>query len=215
MVSRTPFFPVLAGLAAGATMLFLNGTLLAALNWTVPLDWSLPLLLFSHRSAGMDVAMSAITGLGSAQFLLPASVAAAVLLYLRRTPQRLSMLLAALLAWGVLNHPMKLFFERARPDMAMALVHESSASFPSGHTLGAALILPALFMAITGRSRPPAVTLLPITLVAISRIYLGAHWPSDVLASLLAALVFWVAVLYGRSEPALRVNSVLPIKKRR
>ncbi|MZP31261.1 phosphatase PAP2 family protein [Heliobacterium undosum] len=202
MVEIPSFFPLFAGLAAGATVLFLNGALLAALDWAAPLDRSLSLYLYSWRSPGWDAVMGAITWLGSAQILLPAALAAAVVFYLRKQPQQLSLLFAALLTWGLLNHPVKSFFERARPDVAAALVYEPTASFPSGHTLGAALILPALFMALTGRSRPPAVTLLPILLVGISRIYLGAHWPSDVWASLLAALAFWLAALGVKRDTA-------------
>ena len=95
----------------------------------------------------------------------------------------------------VVNLGLKELVERPRPDMDMWLVMETGFSFPSGHSVFAASFLGALVW-VTGRpgtldSRPTvrrttqAVLLLLILAVGFSRVYLGVHWPSDVIAGFL------------------------------
>lgn len=115
---------------------------------------------------------------------------------------------AAILAAGVggisvLNALLKLGFHRARPTLVPHLAEVSNASFPSGHaTIAAAtyLIIGAL-LAQTFKRRTPRVYVVAITVaitlaVGISRVYLGVHWPTDVIAGWTLgsawALAFWL-----------------------
>ncbi len=125
---------------------------------------------------------------------------------------------AAILAAGVggisvLNAVLKLGFHRARPQVVPHLAEVSNASFPSGHaTIAAAtyLIIGAL-LAQTFQRRTPRVYVVAITVaitlaVGISRLYLGVHWPTDVMAGWALgsawALVFWlIAHAVNRAAP--------------
>lgn len=84
---------------------------------------------------------------------------------------------------------LKLTFQRARPDIVAHLVPTSTASFPSGHAMNSAVVFLTLAV-ILGRTverRAQRVYLLAaaamlVVAIGMSRIFLGVHWPTDVLA---------------------------------
>jgi undecaprenyl-diphosphatase len=99
----------------------------------------------------------------------------------------------------------KVFYHRPRPDLVSHMAYAYSGSFPSGHsTLSAAayLILAVLVASLEPRRRTKAmafgVAALVLVSVGLSRIYLGVHWPSDVIAGWclggLWALLAWLAL---------------------
>jgi undecaprenyl-diphosphatase len=109
----------------------------------------------------------------------------------------------------LLNAVLKTLFARARPDVVDHLVVVVTHSFPSGHALMSAAIylmlvaLPARDLAQPGSRRFLAgLAVLLTLLVGSSRVYLGVHWPSDVLGGwVIGALWAWIAtkgVAYGR-----------------
>lgn len=118
-------------------------------------------------------------------------------------PLGLSLLGAATLTWI-----MKLFFDRPRPDLWTPLVRSFGDSFPSGHSLYAACMPFALALLFgKGPWRMPLLMLAAcwMLMVGWSRIYLGVHYPSDVLAgwSIGLAWAFGVWQFFeGRSRPA-------------
>ncbi len=94
----------------------------------------------------------------------------------------------------VLNFGAKILFGRARPDLWVSLAPESDYSFPSGHAMGSMATVAALvILAWRTRWRWPILILgsLFVALVGLSRLYLGVHYPSDVLTGWLASLA-WV-----------------------
>jgi undecaprenyl-diphosphatase len=108
---------------------------------------------------------------------------------------------------GFLSTAMKLLFSRERPDIVPHLAIVTSPSFPSGHAMLVAVIyltLGALLARFTGRRRVRAyvltVALLLTFLVGSSRVYLGVHYPTDVLAGwavgLAWALSCWLVARY-------------------
>jgi len=111
----------------------------------------------------------------------------------------------------VLNVLLKLLFHRARPhaEPAYLLPRPSSLSFPSGHTMGSSGVLGSLAVVVRVLRPPRAVWLtvaalsaLTILGVALSRVYLGAHYPSDVLGGLFAA-ASWISAVTGVVYPRL------------
>jgi membrane-associated phospholipid phosphatase len=121
-------------------------------------------------------------------------------LYRRRERYWLVTVLLAVPGGMLLNVLLKYSFQRARPVFEEPLVTLATYSFPSGHASGATLlygVLAAWFVCTQARWRRKATAVLGalvmVALVALSRVYLGAHYLSDVLA----AMVFgcgWLAV---------------------
>ena len=121
--------------------------------------------------------------------------------------KHLALLLLAAVAGGLLgSHLLKAGFERPRPDVVPHRVVVSSASFPSGHSMQAAatyLTLGALLARVQKRRRLKVFSLALAAfltlLVGFSRLYLGVHWPTDVLAGWTAggvwAFLCWAVAL--------------------
>ncbi|MGO4570647.1 phosphatase PAP2 family protein [Microvirga sp. 2TAF3] len=129
-----------------------------------------------------------ITGLGGYAILTIVTVSAFV--YLLMAGKRGAALLVAVAVIGgtLLSTGLKLGFERPRPDLVPHAARVYTASFPSGHAMLSAvtyLTLGALLSRVQERRRMQAFIMglaVAITLlVGVSRIYLGVHWPSDVL----------------------------------
>ena len=108
-------------------------------------------------------------------------------------------LLAATAARPLLEWVLKELVGRARPDIDR-LVPGNGPSFPSGHVMAAVAIwglLPPVVALLTGRRSAwwsVAISATVITAVAFSRVYLGVHWLSDVLAALLLGALYLLAV---------------------
>lgn len=103
-----------------------------------------------------------------------------------------AMALFVVLAIGggeILNNVLKGLFDRPRPDVVSHLVEVHSNSFPSGHAMNAAIVYLTLgaMLARTQERRAVRIYILSVAivlalLIGASRVYLGVHWPSDVLA---------------------------------
>ncbi len=121
-------------------------------------------------------------------------------LYLRRAYYWLATLVLAVPGGLFLNVPLKYLFHRARPHFDDPLLTLASYSFPSGHTMGATLFYGVLaaylvctWRRLSARVLAVCVALAMVLLVGLSRMYLGAHYLSDVLAAL-AFSCAWLAI---------------------
>lgn len=156
-----------------------------------------PILRFLHRHASptLDALMAVFSRAGAP---LPMGIFfALVLLALVVRRRRGDALFFAFAVAGAmaLNFGAKLLFGRARPDLWVSLVPENDYSFPSGHAMGSMALVAALAsLAWRTRWRWPVLVVggLFVALVGLSRLYLGVHYPSDVLAGW-AAFLGWVA----------------------
>lgn len=100
---------------------------------------------------------------------------------------------------GLLNVCLKLLFARERPDFWQHVVYESSYSFPSGHAMGSSALVFALIFLMwrtAWRWWTLAVGILAIVLIGVSRMYLGVHYPSDIVAGWIVSFA-WTSLVYG------------------
>lgn len=147
-----------------------------------------------------------ITALGSFGVLTLITLAVLGYLLFRHSYRSALLTFVAVVGGVLLSTLLKNVFDRPRPDIVPheALVH--TASFPSGHSMLAAvtyLTLAALLAQLHERKRMKAylllVALIVVLLVGISRVYLGVHWPTDVLAGWTAGAA-WAALVWLVSE---------------
>lgn len=133
-----------------------------------------------------------LTDSGSAQFYLIGGCALFLYWLVKRRPDKAFILTVCLGGAGLLNFLLKHLFERSRPDI-LRIITETGYSFPSGHAMGALCFygIAAFFLCLR-LERPKYKLLLSlfaafyILLIGLSRIYLGVHYPSDVLAGYIA-----------------------------
>jgi len=142
----------------------------------------------------------AVTFLGDHRFLLPATLVVTTGLVLMKHRVSAILFFGVVVGGWLLESLIKIVYHRARPDLWPALVTEKTFSFPSGHATMSTLFygaVAALVLHLTKNRLARAVTLALATavilLVSYSRIYLGAHWATDVAAGILVGL-FWVSV---------------------
>lgn len=130
-----------------------------------------------------------ITALGGHSVLVVLVVAVSGFLFLDARRGAAWLLLGSAIGATLLNTGLKYAFDRARPDVVAHLVNATSPSFPSGH----ALLSTAIYLtlgALLAREFPNpvlqryflSVAVVLALLIGLSRIYLGVHWPSDVMA---------------------------------
>jgi undecaprenyl-diphosphatase len=147
-----------------------------------------------------------ITALGSVTILFPVITATVVYLFLTRRKAGAWTMMAATGGGIGVSSLIKALVARPRPDVLMHSVYVSSFSFPSGHAMMAAVTYLTLG-ALTAREfqRPllkayvMVLAVIVTILVGLSRVYLGVHWPSDVLGgwSLGAA---WALLCWNAAE---------------
>lgn len=155
----------------------------------------------------LEEAARDITSLGGYAVLWLVSLAA--IGYLLMVRERAEAVLVAVSVAGgtALNSLLKIGFGRPRPELVSPLADVFTASFPSGHAMMSAVTYLTLgvMLAQTQEKRRAAAFILAMAaivtvLVGVSRIYLGVHWPSDVLAGWCAgaawAMFCWVAAAW-------------------
>lgn len=191
--------------------------LTASLGGLVALDVAARDWLIGHRSPALTAVMTAFTTIGSS--LVLGTVAFGLAVWLAAARRRREAVLVGGTAAGalVLGPLLKSLVERARPDEGH-LVLANSWAYPSGHSLTSAAVVGVLTVlaashlaARRARVAVLAAAVLLVVAIGVSRVYLGVHWPTDVLAGWLIGAL-WLSVcllLYDRSARE-RVRSGSP-----
>lgn len=148
-------------------------------------------LVQEHRSPAFDSVVVIVTRLGDfhTQFFLGGLLTG--LLLLTRQWRHAVFAAGALMGTAIGNGTLKWLFARARPEVLTDPL--TSYSMPSGHS-SASFAFFLVLAVLAGRGQPPRMRLtwilvgcLPALAIALSRVYLGAHWPTDILAGTLLA----------------------------
>ncbi|MCT2560197.1 phosphatase PAP2 family protein [Tsuneonella sp. YG55] len=139
--------------------------------------------------AWLKTAMVDFTSLGSTAVLTLITFLVAGYLVAIRKFAMSAFLVASIAVGAIVNFLIKLALARPRPELVPHLVTVNSASFPSGHSMSSATVYLTLAILLARsedsrrvRSYLIACAILLTLLVGTSRVYLGVHWPSDVLA---------------------------------
>jgi membrane-associated phospholipid phosphatase len=159
--------------------------------------WDKPIMLAIHdrSTPWLDSLFKMISYTASKWVLIPIVIIAGWFWYIGQ-PIRITLIIISYVGATLLNFGLKSIFERSRPDFFIPLVVETSHSFPSGHTataMGFYGLLALLFWK-DRRYLIAALCAIWVGLIGFSRIYLGVHYPSDVVASLAVGII-WIILL--------------------
>ncbi len=162
------------------------------------LRFDAPVLLDLHARSTpfFDSLMLAFTWLGGVR-LLAFSVLVMAWLWWRKQRFPALFLLSAMVGTSLLNLSMKAAFQRARPNLWLSLTPEHDYGFPSGHSMISCTFVLAMLVLLwksagssTLKWRATSLGLLFVAGVGLSRLYLGVHYPSDVLAGWSASMAY-------------------------
>ena len=177
-------------------------------SWTVAMDEACVRWLHTHSTGDATTAMTWVSRLHSPGMIAVWSVVLGIALAARREKQWLVTVALAVVGGMLLNDALKLAFHRARPHFDDALDVLGSYSFPSGHTADSTVFYGALaaylfarFSQRMARMAIVAGAILAIGTVAFSRVYLGAHYPTDVIAATCSSTA-WLALCLSRRSAA-------------
>jgi len=187
--------------AVGALALFAWLAERVVRKQTIEFDAAIRGWLHGLASPPLTAAFRAITFCGSEYFLVPFGALLVWRLWTEGSRTAAVLFAVAVAGGEALLGVLKLVFHRPRPPVFFGLEEPTSYSFPSGHAMLSACffgVAAAIVAARPGTRRRRfwiwAAAVLASLLIGISRIYLGMHYPSDVLAGY-AAAVIWVAAV--------------------
>jgi undecaprenyl-diphosphatase len=191
-------------LAAIATLVFLGWLADEVLEGeTRQFDDATRAAVHTFASPPLTLFMRAISFLGSSQFLTVASIAVIAWFAWRKWGREAKLFALTMIGASVLNITLKLVFKRPRPVPFFDLTAPESYSFPSGHSLASCCFFAGLAAILSGRikhKRPRTIiwtiAIVMFLLIGLSRIYLGVHYTTDVIAGFAAASIWILVVRY-------------------
>ncbi|MCW5852997.1 MAG: phosphatase PAP2 family protein [Anaerolineae bacterium] len=164
---------------------------------TIGFDNQVINLVRGATSPALTTVMEIITLFGDWRVMVPLAVIVGLLWWRQRQFGRVAVLLTAAAGGSALEQVLKLIFHRSRPDILGRLISVSGYSFPSGHAM-ISMCLYGILLYLFAYGRPRGVQVASLAGAALllfgiglSRIYLGVHYPSDVLGGYMAGFI-WV-----------------------
>jgi undecaprenyl-diphosphatase len=166
-------------------------------RWIAQFDSRVISAVQGMESPWLTTIMHGFTFIGSTPLVVVISICS-LFLFFKFLHHRLELVLFVVLVAGtaILNQLLKFVFQRERPTLHR-LIEETGYSFPSGHSMTAFALYAALSFLLwrhvpskSGRTIVICISILMILMIGCSRIYLGVHYPSDVVGAYLAS-GFW------------------------
>lgn len=169
---------------------------------TYAFDTSILLYLRSLHTPLRDRVMLAFTFFGEPNLLLALSVSLGIMLWVRKHRSEATTIAVTGAGALGLNILLKQLFARARPQIWERTVEVKFYSFPSGHAM-ISMVIYGLLGYLLGSRFPKqrwwiyGLTIILVAVIGLSRLYLGVHWPTDVIAGYTAGLVWLIACIYS------------------
>lgn len=201
-VIRSKFHPTRdAAIAVGAVLLFAWLAQLTSSSGIPGFDNAGRAAVHAYAHPNLTLVMKAASAAGSGWVLWPAGAMIVTLLTAAGRVREGALFAVAVAGANLVDEAVKLFFHRTRPDPWFGYPLPATYSFPSGHAFVSFCFFLCL-AEIVVRDEWPMVRKLTIWLVAVlctftiglSRVYLGVHYPTDVLAGYLAAIM-WTTLI--------------------
>src|SRR6476469_1339059 len=201
---RFEWIAIIAGAIAFLCLVWLAAKV--SVGGTLRFDQTVRTAVHSVASPGLTLLLECVTRLGSQAVVISSAVFAALVLFRQGQADRALLVLIVMGGADMLELTLKLQFHRQRPEPFFDTVLPASYSFPSGHALLSFCCYGTL-SALAGAGRRAALRWLLrvaaaalILAIGISRVYLGVHYPTDVIAGYLVATVWLagLAILYKR-----------------
>lgn len=188
-------------LAAGAVSIFAILANAVLTGWTQAFDESALHWFAQHRTTALDKVMIEITSLGTGVVLIMIVAIAALFLWLTNHRWSAYVLLIGVLGGKLVNTALKGIFDRPRPSVVDWVTDVYSPSFPSGHAMSSMVVYGSVAY-LVGRLEPSprlrraiwVLATLVILAIGVSRMYLGVHYPSDVIGGYIAGFA-WIALV--------------------
>jgi len=168
-------------------------------NLTLSFDDSALLWINQHASPALDSFFVALTQLGGVIVVAPVTALIIGYLIYKKQYDKAVFVAAAIGGVAIVNITLKGLFDRARPDLWQWIVNESSFSFPSGHasaSFALALTIVLLLWQTKWQLTACIAAGVYVLLIGTSRLYLGVHFPTDILGGWLLATL-WVTCSAG------------------
>ena len=168
--------------------------------WDTPLLWG----IHAYANPSLDTLMLLITNVGAPIPMIGFVAVLLGLLLWRRRYGAAAFVAVAVGGAALLNVLAKALFQRHRPALWSQLSPESDYGFPSGHAMGSLAVVAALVIVLWATRwwwLALGIGGLFVLLVGLSRLYLGVHYPSDILAGWCASLIWVTGVYHLRAVP--------------
>lgn len=161
--------------------------------------------IYSFRSPFVTTIMMCFTFLGSVLFLFFLSITGTLYVFTKRKKDAI-IYFVILYSGVILNLILKFTFQRPRPHH-LPLIYEDSFSFPSGHAMNSFVFYAALSYFILRETKNATTAIfvsilsgIIILCIGLSRVYLGVHYPSDVIAGYLTGFLWFIsAILFEKT----------------
>lgn len=171
-------------------LIFILIMVLVLLGYTTSIDSYVYNLVTSNMTDGKNNFFKFITLLGSTKYMICMCIVFLIISVLTNKKRLTTNVILGLITSTIVNNVIKIIVCRERPDV-LKLVEETTYSFPSGHTMAATMLYGILIYYVYNSKLNKYIKILLITLLSlliilimISRIYLGAHYVTDVVAGL-------------------------------
>lgn len=202
------FFAALAGFFAFALVFAFAAKWLVNFKWLVKADIAIQKIILDTRIDFLNDFFRILTDLGDTKVMAILAIVAAIIFSTKKYYWHSIGILLSVGVAEIVSIVLKIIIGRHRPPHETALVITDSASFPSGHTITAIAFYGFLIYFFNKETKNKsakniltALCILIILLAGFARVYLGVHWPSDILASyILGILWLWIIVFLFKKQ---------------